>query len=52
MEISAIEVEIKKQASSYMTLMDLTKKEEELKADLDKKMNRYLELDEFINKEE
>lgn len=52
MEISAIEEEIKKQASSYMTLMDLTKKEEELKADLDKKMNRYLELDEFINKEE
>ncbi len=51
-EISKIEEEIKEQSSSYMTLMDLTKKEEELKADLDKKMNRYLELDEFINMEE
>lgn len=52
LEISKIEEEMKKEASSYMTLMDLSKREEELKAKLDKKMNRYLELDEFINKEE
>lgn len=51
-QIDSTKLELSKQTTDYCTIMDLTKKVEELEEQRDRLMNRYIELDEMINEQE